>query len=228
MISRTLLATLLLAMTGTSLRAEEVAKSKSALESDPAGWVDLLSASGLDDWVRTPIAPDTKFAEKNPWKVESDGKVLICDGVGIKEMLLHKKPRQDGIFHVEWRFKKVDGKADYNSGVYVRSKPDGKIWVQAQVAHLPKAPRLADLFADVPSDAGPKRVVIEGTGYKFGKEPGEWNTYEVTCKGPKVTVWLNGTVVTTWDQCPLAAGHVGLQAEFYVIEFRNLKFKESK
>ena len=27
------------------------------------------------------------------------------------------------------------------------------------------------------------------------------------------------------QKCPLAKGHVGLQAEFFVIEFRNLKFK---
>ena len=37
--------------------------------------------------------------------------------------------------------------------------------------------------------------------------------------------WLNGAVTAEWSECPLEKGHIGLQAEFYDLEFRNLKFK---
>jgi hypothetical protein len=190
-----------------------------------AGWVDLLAGKGLKGWRRVPIAPDTKRNDKDPWKLAEDGKVLQCDGVGVKEMLLFEREFADGTFHVEWRFRKVEGKADYNSGVYVRSSLDGKVWHQAQVAHLEKPPRLADLFGETLVDGKSKHFLVEGRGEKLARPPGEWNAYDITCKGQAVTVAVNGEAATTWDGCKVFKGHVGLQAEFYFIEFRNLKFK---
>ena len=35
-------------------------------------------------------------------------------------------------------------------------------------------------------------------------------------------------VTTTWNECQVPTGHVGLQAEYYYIEFKNLKFKGLK
>ena len=57
------------------------------------------------------------------------------------------------------------------------------------------------------------------------KAGGKWNTYEITTKGTTIAVWINGAKTCTWDNCPLTKGHVGLQAEFFFIEFRNLKFR---
>ncbi len=189
------------------------------------GWVDLLAGKGLKGWRRVPIAPDTQLNTKDPWKLGDDGKLLRCDGVGVKEMLLFEREFADGTFHVEWRFRKMEGKADYNSGVYVRTSPDGKVWHQAQVAHPDKAPRLADLFGATLRDGQPRRFLVEGRGEKLARPPGEWNVYDITCKGPAVTVAVNGAEATVWDDCPVAKGHVGLQAEYYFVEFRNLKFK---
>ena len=62
-------------------------------------------------------------------------------------------------------------------------------------------------------------------GAQLARPAGEWNTYEVTCKGKTVTVGVNGELATTWNDCPLLTGCVGLQAEYYDIEFKELKFK---
>ena len=70
-----------------------------------------------------------------------------------------------------------------------------------------------------------QRMQIPGHGHKRVKPVGEWNTCEIIGKGKTIQVWLNGAVVTTWDDCQVPVGHVGLQAEYYCIEFRNLKFK---
>jgi hypothetical protein len=216
------LLSLALALTALgTLRAED--KARSALQRDPKGWLDLSPGADLGGWKRVPIAPDKALNAKNPWKVENG--LLVCDGVGVKEMLLYGRAFADGVFHVEWRFRKAEGKQDYNSGVYVRTADDGTSWVQAQVAHLDKPPLLGDLFADVPTDGKVSRVVVRGEGAKRANPPGEWNTFEVTAKGKTVSVWVNGATTCTWDSCPLAKGHVGMQAEFFVIEFRNLKFK---
>jgi Domain of Unknown Function (DUF1080) len=190
-----------------------------------AGWVDLLAGKGLKGWKRVPIAPDTKLNAKDPWTLDEAGRVLACDGVGVKEMLLYDREFQDGTFHVEWRFRPAEGKPDYNSGVYVRTAADGTVWHQAQVAHLEKAPRMADLFGETLAGGKPEKFQVTGRGTELVRPPGEWNAYDVTCTGPKVTVAVNGTVATTWDGCQVRRGHVGLQAEYYVIEFRNVRFK---
>ena len=192
------------------------------------GWIDLMPGKELKGWKRVPIPPDKKLGDKDPWSIDSQTKTLICDGVGVKEMLLYDREFGDGVFHVEWRFKKIEGGKDYNSGIYVRTAGDGKVWHQVQVAHVDKPPRLGDLFTDIPADDQLKRVVIEGSGHKHARPVGEWNTYDIMCKGKTITVRVNGKPATTWKECPVPKGHVGLQAEFFYIEFRNLKFKELK
>jgi hypothetical protein len=194
---------------------------KSALESDPGGWIDLL-AGGLKDWKRVPIPPGGKLNKIDPWRLSDDGKTLVCDGVGVHEMLLFGKEFGDGILHVEWRFKKLEGKKGYNSGVYVRNSADGAIWHQAQVGSL----NVGHIFGNALVDGKPKRINSGKKGEQRGKEAGEWNTYEITCKGKTLTLWINGAVTAEWPACETARGHVGLEAEGYYIEFRNVKFKE--
>src|SRR5262249_41524163 len=112
------------------LHAGGVKETKSALESQPTGWLDLLAGKELTGWKHVAIPPGSKLKEKSCWRREGD--TLVCDGVGVHEMLLYDREIADGIFHVEWRFKKLEGKKGYNSGVYVRNSADGKIWHQAQ------------------------------------------------------------------------------------------------
>src|SRR5262249_36097566 len=114
-----LLAGLLSGVAFMAAAAGEPRESKSALETDPAGWTDLLAAKDLTAWKRVPIPPGSKLKEKSPWRLDSGG-LLVCDGVGVHEMLLFDREQGDGILHVEWRFHKIEGKKGYNSGVYVR------------------------------------------------------------------------------------------------------------
>jgi hypothetical protein len=216
---------MVLGLTGyRGAEAGKVTETKSALESDPIGWTDLLADKSLKGWKRVSIPPKSKLNAKNPWKVDADTGMLVCDGVGIHEMLLFDKELGDGIFHVEWRFKKLDGKkGGYNSGVYVRNSADGAIWHQAQVGNK----NVGYIFGQTLIDG--KRAGIPGNkkpGPQRGKEAGEWNTYEITCKGPKMTLWVNGAVTAVWDGCQVPRGYLGLEAEGYLIEFKNVKYKD--
>lgn len=199
-------------------------ETKSALESDPKGWIDLFQDKDLKDWKRVSIPPDSKLKDKNPWKLDADGKTLHCDGVGVHEMLLYNKEFADGIFHIEWRFQKVEGKAGYNSGVYVRNSANGKIWHQAQVG----SKNVGFIFGDTMVGDQLKRERIASKVPQRGKEAGEWNIYEITCKGKNVILWINGAVTCEWENCEVPKGYLGMEAEGYVIEFRNAKFKEVK
>lgn len=207
------------------LSAAPPLEGKNAPQADPAGWIDLMPGKDLKGWKRIPLPPDEKLNPKNPWSLSGDGKLLLCDGVGVKEMFLNEREFGDGIFHVEWRFRKVEGKADYNGGVYVRTASNAKVWHQAQVAHLEKPPLLGDLFGESMTAGRLEKFQVTGKGHQLAKPPGEWNTYDITCKGKEVIVRVNNEVATTWKDCQVPKGHVGLQAEFYFLEFRSLKFK---
>lgn len=224
---RTVFAAVLFIFAGTLVHSGETKETKSALETDPKGWVDILPSPDLKGWKRVPVPVGSKLSARNPWSVEST--TLVCDGIGLHEMLLYDREMRDGIFHVEWRFHKLEKKADekpakYNSGIYVRNSPDGKIWHQAQVGNK----NVGFLFGDTLVDGVVKRVRIDGKVPQRGNEAGAWNIYEITCKGSEITLWINGAVTTHWTDCQVPAGHLGLEAEGYKIDFKNLKFKESK
>src|SRR5262249_32036038 len=158
-------------------------------------------------WRRVPIPPGSPLAARNPWSVDTANQVLLCDGVGLHEMLLEERERTDGIFHVEWRFREVPGKSGYNSGGYVRHSADGKIWHQAQVG----SKNVGYLFGDTLVDGQLKRVRIDSSIPQRGKGPGEWNTYEITCQGKTITLWINDAVTVTWPACQVPRGHLGLE-----------------
>jgi hypothetical protein len=186
-----------------------------------AGWIDLMPGKDLKGWKRVPIDP---LAAKAVWSVSGDGKLLLVDGVDAKEMLLYEKEFGDGVFHVEWRFRKQEGaKPVYNGGAYVRTSMDGKAWIQAQVAHQEKPPVVGDLFAAVPGQSA--RVDVLQKGPDRSRPPGEWNAFDLTCKGKSIALAVNGHVTAEWTDCPMARGHVGLQAEFAFFEVRSLRFK---
>ena len=201
-------------------------ETKSALESDPKGWIDLLAGADLKQWRRVSIPPGSKLGKPDPWKLDTEKRILVCHGTGAPhEMLVYDKELGDGIFHVEWRFEKVEGKKGYNSGVYVRNSADGALWHQAQVGNK----NVGYLFGQTEGKDGKKTGFnSKATIPQRGKEAGAWNTFEITCKGKTITLWVNGAVTTVWENCEVAKGYVGLEAEGWLIEFKNVKFKELK
>jgi hypothetical protein len=209
-------------LTGVTALAADPEPGKSALESGPSGWKDIQPGKDLAGWKRVAIPPGGKLKEPSPWKVSDDGKVLICNGVGYHEMLLYDKTLADCIFHVEWRFEAVEGKKGYNSGVYARNSADGKVWHQAQVG----SQNVGYIFGETMLDGQLKRVREGGQGPQRGKAAGEWNTYEITCKGKTMSLWVNGFTTAEWKDCPVPEGHLGLEAEGWVIEFQNMKVKD--
>jgi 3-keto-disaccharide hydrolase len=200
----------------------------SCLAQDAEKWLDIFPGKDLLGWKRVPILPDKKLNEKNAWSIDEKDKVLVCDGVGVKEMLLYDKELGDGVFHVEWRFRKVEGDPDYNSGVYVRTAKDGVTWHQVQVAHTKKPPFMGDIFGILDRDKQETKVLALGEGPQLVKGPGQWNTYDITCQGKQITVVINGKTSCVWNDCRTPRGHIGMQAEFFYIEFKNLKFRELK
>ena len=199
----------------------KAAETKSALETDPKGWVDVLPPADLKGWYRVPVPPTGKLGREQ-WHV--DGKTLICDGDGGHDMLLTDKEYGDAIFHFEFCYTKVEGKKGYNSGAYVRNSKDGAIWHQAQFGDA----KDGYLFGQTDGTDGKKKNFNLGKMVKDMrvKPAGEWNTLEVSARGKTLTLWVNGAVTCQFEDCGTAKGHIGLEGEGYRIEFRNVQVKE--
>jgi hypothetical protein len=201
--------------------------SKSALESDPNGWMNLLKAEGknLEGWTRDVLHAKDKLSPDNQWSLDESTGVLTCAGDKGHEWIRYEKEQGDFIYHVEWKFVPVkSGKTGYNSGIYARNSKDATTWIQAQTGNA----NGGFLFGEAPSRKDGKLTRFNFSKQVMGKPvkgPGEWNVFEITCKGKDITVWANGQITNEWTDCGAARGYIGLDAEGYRIEFRKVMLK---
>jgi hypothetical protein len=213
------------ALVGLASSPTPAADTPSALERDPQGWTDLLAQAGpeLKGWTRGPIPPTAKLkSETSQWSLDPSTGVLVCKGDGGHEWLRWDRELGDFIYHVEWRFTPIEGRPRYNSGVYARNSSDAKIWHQAQTG----GGSGGYLFADTLVGGKLQRVTLKSNEPGGRVKPaGEWNTYEITCRGKEMRLWVNGAETCLFDACEVPRGYVGLEAEGYRIEFRNVKLK---
>jgi hypothetical protein len=196
----------------------------SAFEADPSGWVDLMPSAELKGWSRVPVPPGGSLGRPQ-WHLDESGKVLVCDGDGGHDMLLYDREFGDAVFHLEFRYTRIEGKTGYNSGAYARNSKDGALWHQAQFGDA----KDGFLFGETPGADGKKKFFTTKKDVTDGrvKPAGEWNTLEITARGRVLTLWINGAVTCRFEDCGSPRGRVGLEGEGYRIEFRNLKVKES-
>ena len=198
----------------------------SALERDPTGWTDLLAEGGpgFKGWTRTTLHAADKLSEKTQWHLDEATGVLLCEGNGGHDWMRWDKELGDFVYHVEWKFTPVtSGKKGYNSGLYVRNSGDARVWHQAQIGSGPDGFLFGETFT---KDGELKRFNFSKQQADRRVRPaGEWNTFEVTCKGKDVSLWINGEVINEWHDCEVPRGFVGLEAEGYRIEFKNVKVK---
>jgi hypothetical protein len=199
------------------------ADTKSEWGNDPKGWQDIQPEADLKGWTRVAIPPTNQLG-KAQWHVEGSGatRTLLCDGDGGHEMLRFDREVGDGVFHVEFRFTPVtSGKQNYNSGVFVRNSADGTIWHQAQLTMDG-----GYWFGNSPINGQLKRFHLPPTERRM-KPAGEWNTIEVTARNKTLSVWFNGAVTCSYDDCEVPTGYIALESEGYRVEFRNVKLKEA-
>jgi hypothetical protein len=195
----------------------------SVLERDPSGWIDVMPSADLKGWSRVPVPPGASLGRQQ-WHVEEAGNLLVCDGDGGHDMLLCDREIGDAVFHLEFRYTKIEGMTGYNSGAYVRNSKDGAIWHQAQFGDG----KDGFLFGETPGPDGKKKFFSTRKDVKDGrvKPAGEWNTLEITARGKTLSLWVNGAVTCEFEECGQLKGYLGLEGEGYRIEFRNLKVKE--
>ena len=189
---------------------------------DPA-WIDMMPGKDLKGWTRIAIPPDKPVSEKQQWSVDSADHTLICTGDQGHEWLRYDARQfENFVYHVEWKFTPVaTPNPKYNSGVFFRNDEMGKVWHQAQTS----SGSGGYIFAVTPVNGEPKRIttVKERKG-QFEKPAGEWNIYDIRCDGKHCSLTVNGELSSETD-LEVLKGYLGLEAEGYLITFKNIRVK---
>jgi hypothetical protein len=126
--------------------------------------------------------------------------------------------------HVEWRWP-ADANPKSNSGVFVHVHGPDAIWpggVECQLA-AGNAGQFIGTDVQMPGvpvtnnkPRAPKLAASSENPF------GEWNTYDITCRGDSIEVLVNGVKQNRVEKISLTAGAIALQMEGYPIEFRHV------
>jgi hypothetical protein len=164
------------------------------------GWIQLFDGETLFGW---------KAATKADWKV-ADGAILVTTG----DVGLLNTTSQFGDFILKADFRASRGT---NSGIFLRTKPE-PLNPKDGCYELNIAP-----FGSTPFATG---SLVARKKVEENLDSEDWQSYEVTCLGPRIGVKLNGREVLDFtDREPVLRGHIGLQLNKGQIEFRNVKLK---
>lgn len=175
---------------------------------DKKGWISLLNGKDLTGWhLRNPPGP-------NGWKVSDRVYVNTQPSTDIQT----DGEYYDFQLHVEFKVTAGDG----NSGVYMRDKYEVQIF---------------NSFGKTPVDSGCgalyKRIA---PSINASKPDGEWQTYDITFIGRRLSVVHNGQkVLDNVDVGPMgtgaasnradAPGPLRLQGDHDSVSFRNIRIR---
>ncbi len=133
---------------------------------------------------------------ENGAKVEiQDGNLLLKDGDG---WLRSHHVYADFQLHVEWKALKAE---TYDAGIYLRAQPGG--------APFPKKAYQANLLQGKEGNIGS----LPGAESKGLVKPGEWNAFDITVVGDRVTMVINGCQAYSVAGIKEPVGHIGIQVE---------------
>ncbi len=213
--------------------AEEAVASMKLSESEE--FESMFNGQDLSGWkglVGNPLTrASMKPKEMATRQKEADLKMLnnwsVRDGMiwfsGSGDNMCSVRDYGDFEMYVDWRITR-----DGDSGIYLRGSPQVQIWdtsrtdAGAQVGS-------GGLYNNQKSAAAPLTVADNPIG--------EWNTFRILMTGERVSVWLNGELVTDnvimenyWDRSiPIfEKGAVELQAHGTDLNFRDIYIREIK
>jgi hypothetical protein len=168
------------------------------------GWVTLLDSTNKGEWIEV---------GKANWEMK-DG-ALTASKLDGKDLsyLVSKDSYKD--FQIKAEFW-VDEAA--NSGIFLRCEKsdaiDSNICYEVNVFDKRPDPKY-----------GTGAIVDVAKVDPMPKAGGKWNTYEITAKGPHLTVVLNGEKTADVDDSKHASGPIALQYGSGVVKFRKVQIR---
>jgi len=175
-----------------------------AASQSEGGWVTLVSDSSMGDWDQV---------GKANWTMVDDG--LVANALDGKDIayLVSKTPYTD--FEIRAEFY-TD--ADANSGIFIRCS-DAKV-IDAKNCYE------VNIFDKRPDPTyGTGAIVDVAKVDPMPKAADQWNTYQITAKGPHLTVILNGQKTVDVDDSKHASGPIALQYGSGLVKFRKVQIR---
>jgi hypothetical protein len=201
---------------------------KPSLSSRAAVWVGVLAiplltscgSIGALEWSSADAAYTTLFdgSDLNQWKPVGNANWRLQDSLLLADLgsgfLVTRQSYQDFQLKVDFW---VDPSA--NSGIFIRCTDLQNI-TSANAYEV-------NIFDQRPDPSfGTGAIVDVAKVSPMPKAGGQWNSYDITFKGDRMVVYLNGEkTVDTRDSRLSAAGPIALQYEKGVVRFRNVRIK---
>jgi hypothetical protein len=187
----------------------------------------LFNNKDLSNWVNVNSAPTT-------WSMK-DG-MIHCTGVPIG-LLRTDQMYENFILELEWKHLKAGGNAGlfvYSNAITARGQPFSKsIEIQIIDSNHPQgwATSHGDVFAIHGATFVPDRPHPQGwmrclPSEKRAKPAGEWNHYRVESRDGKLSLAVNGKVVSGGTKCIPRKGYIVLESEGSPVLFKNIRIKE--
>jgi len=170
-----------------------------------AGWITLINGEkGLENWDRVAAAN---------WRA-ADG-AIVADRLGGKDpaYLVSKNAYRD--FEIRAEFWVT---SETNSGIFIRCADPQKIGA-ANCYEV----NIWDTRPDPTYGTG--AIVNVAKVSPMPRAGGRWNTYEITARGSRLTVKLNGVQTVDVSDSKLAGGAIALQYGSGIVKFRMVQIR---
>lgn len=202
------------------------------------GFVSLFNGKDLTGWkglVQDPIkrskmdaatlaAAQVKADEimRRDWAVQNGEIVFVGQGY---DNLTTVKKYGDFEMLIDWKIID-DGKKKGDAGIYLRGTPQVQMWDTSRVKDGAQVGS-GGLYNNKINESKPLKVA--------DNQLGEWNNFRILMKGDRVTVYLNGELVTNnvilenyWDktQAIFAEEQLELQAHGSPVAYRDIYVRE--
>ena len=174
--------------------------STPTLNAQGGAWTTLFDGSSLKGW--------NVVGDAN-WEVV-DGVIQASKGTGFLVT-----PAPYGDFQITLDFWVTD---DANSGVFIRCQDPKTIGAMNayEVNIFDKRPDQSYRTGGIVDVAKPASVIMTG---------GKWNSFDISARGTKLTVVLNGMKMVDVDDTKHARGPIALQYGAGTVKFRNVRVR---
>jgi hypothetical protein len=167
----------------------------------PAQWRTLLDGTNMNQW--TPIGAAN-------WRVV-DGTIQADNAMA--GFLVSKESYGDFELRAEFWVS-----PDANSGIFIRCADPKQVTAanSYEVNIFDTRPDPAYRTGGIVDVAKPASMINAGN---------QWNTFEISAKGPRLTVRLNGTLTVDVEDTKPARGPIALQASAGTVRWRSVQIR---
>ena len=142
-----------------------------------------------------------------------------------------KEDYHDYVLELEWRWPGQGG----NNGVLVHTTTPGALGVWPKSIEVQLQDGNAGDFWIIGTELKVENEEERRSGRRYRnlvddveKPLGEWNSFQITCRGDEIFVKVNGRLVNHATDCSVTRGAIALQSEGTPIEYRDIRLRRLK